>query len=178
MFDKMLPKTALLQCWSKAQPKRYLTQGGIEDCKGVPHLAARNCFLAKTNHWIWLDFTCLHSIRQRGKHGSTHWHSFKRLAIVPSMSNSIIHLIYEGRISDISGMRYLTYLRFFLQKTGGLPVLRRALSSAFATFQATAEPSCYETPADASTAEVLQPLQPGSENTWCNSDFGMNECNV
>lgn len=57
MFDIFFPKTALLQCWSKAQPKRYLTEGGIEDCKGVPHLAARNYFLVMANHWIWLDFT-------------------------------------------------------------------------------------------------------------------------
>lgn len=72
----------------------------------------------------------------------------------------------------MSDMTHLTYLhikmskllQFFLQKSQLLRVLRRALVSAFATFQATAEPSCYGTPADASTAEVLQP-QPGSENT-------------
>ena len=102
----MLPKTALLQCWSKAQPKRYLTQGGIEDCKGVPHLAARNCFHARTNHWIWLDFTLPPFHPSKGK-------AWKyALALLQKVGNRSIHVQFYHpyyRKYHIPDM-YLTYL--------------------------------------------------------------------
>ncbi len=85
----------------------------------------------------------------------------QRLAVIgvdrkcfPFISNSI---------SCHMNVTYLTYLHENVESQSNcLPVLRRALSSGFATFQATAEPSCYGTPADASTAEV-QPLQPSTK---------------
>ena len=149
MFDKMHPKTALLQSGSKAQPKRYLTEGGIEDCKGVPHLAARNCFHVMANHWIWLDFTLPPFHPSKGK-------AWKyALALLQKVGNRTIHMTilssmsWKYHIPDI----YLTYispwnmlkclfsfLQFFFKKPASQffvelclqlsPLFRRQLSQA------------------------------------------------